>query len=554
MRAVIATCVSAMLFAACASPAVSRPATGSARAALLIGGAVHPSRAAAIAAGRDLGPLPGSRVLPFTLGLAPRDANSLAALVASGTTVSAGEYAARFGPDAEAVDRVRAALATAGIAGSWSAGETTLAASGRADAIERYFGTRIDSWVGRDGVRFYAPREPVAVPAALRPVVDAVTGLDDYPSVAVTANGSAIGVTPAQMEKFYDVTPLIDSGLDGAGTTIVFVEIDKFSMDSLDAFASRFGLPSYRLSVHQNAAWGAPDAEAGEADLDLELAHAIAPAAREVVYYASPQGNGSDLATQAAFDASPRGAIMSESIGACETPDEQGEASVVSNATAKAAAEGWSILVASGDRGAFGCLPDGDADTLSTNLLSSDPNVTAVGGTFAVLSSSGGYLDETAWGEPIEQWGSGGGLSIFYGRPSYQDAPGTQNSYSNGMRESPDVSANGDLESGWDVFAKGQEVAVGGTSASAPFWAALIALIDEDLQRKGLAAVGFANPALYSFARTTPGSGSRPFHDITSGTNLYYPATAGWDYATGLGTPDASALMSAFEQYRRANG
>jgi kumamolisin len=209
--------------------------------------------------------------------------------------------------------------------------------------------------------------------------------------------------------------------------------------------------------------------------------------------------------------------------------------------------------VSTGDRGAFGCTPDGDFNTLSTNVLSGVPNVTAVGGTYALLSSNGSYFKEAAWGEPVEQWGSGGGPSMFWPLPSWQVAPGSHNQFSDGKRQNPDISANADGESGWDIFAGGSEQPVGGTSAAAPFWAGITALIDQNLAAKNLRSVGFANPALYVFAQNPAGLPAPPYHDVTVGTNLYYPATPGWDFATGLGSPDVGALAEDFEWYERAH-
>jgi kumamolisin len=120
----------------------------------------------------------------------------------------------------------------------------------------------------------------------------------------------------------------------------------------------------------------------------------------------------------------------------------------------------------------------------------------------------------------------------------------------------PDVACDADsVVSGWDIFApiqgKTEEFSSGGTSAAAPCWAAVTALIDEDLTKQGLAEVGFANPALYYFARDPSGLPATPFHQITEGTNLHFVATAGWNAATGLGTPDAAHLADDFEWYDR---
>jgi len=553
MAAAVMAALAALVVSSCA-PAAPAQRGASVRAGHILAGPQHPSLAQAIARGLDAGPLAPATALRFTLGLASRDPAGLDAALASGRRFGASQYAAQFGPDPAQVARVRSALTAAGISSEWQPGDASIAASGAVTDIERLLRVQIHSRIGPDGLHFYAPATPVQVSASLRPAVNSISGLDDYPNTHISAIRSANGVSPKDMLDFYDVTPLRNAHLDGSGMTVAFVEIDKFDPRMLDAYAAKFGLPAFDVSVRQDASkWGSPDAEAGEADLDLEIVHAMAPAAKLVVYYASPKGTHVDIAAQGAYTDFPQGAILSESLGACETSDAQNEANLVNDQSAKAAGLGWSTFVSTGDRGAFGCLPDGDFNTRSTNVLSGVPDVTAVGGTYALLSATGGYFKEAAWGQPIEQWGSGGGPSMFWPRPSWQVAPGTQNQFSNGKRQNPDISANADGQSGWDIFAGGQEQPVGGTSAAAPFWAGITALIDQDLKAKGLRSVGFANPALYTFAQNPAGLPQPPYHDVTVGTNLYYPATPGWDFATGLGTPDVGALAQDFEWYERAH-
>jgi kumamolisin len=181
------------------------------------------------------------------------------------------------------------------------------------------------------------------------------------------------------------------------------------------------------------------------------------------------------------------------------------------------------------------------------------PHVTSVGGTTIFLGANAAYYKETAWGEPMEQWGGGGGYSTYFARPAWQQGPGTVGT----QRGVPDVSADADPNSGWDIFApvqgmKGpQEQASGGTSASAPCWAAITALIDEFLNSQHLATVGFADPALYLFASSPKGLPAPAFHQVTQGTNLYFQATLGWNPATGLGTPDVAHLADDFAWYDR---
>jgi subtilase family serine protease len=515
----------------------------------------HPPLGVAIARGRDLGPLRATAVVHLTLGLSGRDAPGLGTALAAGEHFSPADYATRFGPDPEQVARLRSDLAAAGISSSWMPGDTSMAAYGSVRSVDNLFGVRIDRRIGPDGVHFYAPASAARLPASFAGVVNGISGLDDYPSMQIAAAGASAGVSPQEMLDYYDASSLRGAPLDGGGATIVFIEIDRFDPHMLAAYAQKFSLPVFDVSVHSNrSAWGSPSSDQGEADLDLEIAHGIAPGAKEVVYYSAADEASVAAAEAAAYRAYPAGAIASISLGTCEVAGERDNAMVLNDVTTRAAAENWSIFVSSGDRGAYGCVPDGDLNTLSVNVGAALPTVTAVGGTYALFNRSGGYVKEAAWGEPLEQWGSGGGASMFWPLPSWQVAPGVRNQFSTGRRETPDISANADPESGWDVFAKGTEVAAGGTSAAAPFWAAITALIDQDLSMKSLRPVGFANPALYKFAQAPSGLPSHPFHDVSLGTNLYYPATPAWDFATGLGTPDVAALAADFEWLRGSQG
>ena len=552
-RAVVLSALSAALVVAACAPAPAQHAATGVRGVKpgIVSLPAHPLLSLAIRNGRDLGPLPAGTVLHLTLGLTGRDPGGLDALLSSGQQVSPAQLATTFGPDAAGVSSVRDTLAAAGITSQWTPGETTLHAQGPASAIDAVFGVRIDNRVGTDGVHFYAPAAAPEIPALLQPTVNAVSGLDDYPSLSGAATTrSPTSVTAKQMSDFYNVTALRNNNIDGSGMTVVFPEIDRFSQTMLDDFAGKFNLPAFNVTVANSPA-GRPGKEQGEADLDLEIVHAIAPGAKEVVYYAS--ADTVPDAEQQMYRDYPRGAIESSSLGECEAPGGQNksDATLIGDMQKPAAAAGWSIFTATGDRGAYDCAPQGDFNDVQADLDASIPYVTAVGGTLAILPSSGGYGQEAAWGEPIEQWGGSGGVSEYWPMPSWQQGPGVQNRYSNGARETPDVSANADAQSGWDVFAQGGEAVVGGTSAAAPFWAACAALIDQDLKQKGLRLIGFANPALYTFGQSPAGLPQNPYHDVTQGTNLLYPTTPGYDLATGLGSADINALAADFEWYER---
>ncbi len=212
------------------------------------------------------------------------------------------------------------------------------------------------------------------------------------------------------------------------------------------------------------------------------------------------------------------------------------------------AAQGISIFAASGDTGTNDC----QNGTISVDDPASQPYVTGVGGThLAVTSGTNAYAGETVWNNGGFYSGAGGGgLSNAWSQPAWQSGPGVANRYSNGMRQVPDVAANADPYSGFMIYTRGIWAVYGGTSASAPLWAAGTALVNQKLAANGKARIGFGNPVWYQLLGQTPA----PYHDITTGNNCIaaspcapdtYPAAAGYDLATGVGTPDFGAIATA---------
>jgi subtilase family serine protease len=208
-----------------------------------------------------------------------------------------------------------------------------------------------------------------------------------------------------------------------------------------------------------------------------------------------------------------------------------------------------SHFVASGDRGAYTC---GQDTAPAASFPSTLPTVTAVGGTTVVESVQGTYFKEVAWGEPIHEWGTGGGASQYFALPDYQKD--VSQAAGHGMRQVPDVAAAGDPHTGFHVIFEGQDAQIGGTSAATPLWAATVALINQDLKKNGLREAGFANPALYWMGQNSSKLPAPPFHDVTTGNNLAYDAGPGWDFATGWGSMDAAALDRAWILYIKGGG
>ncbi len=486
-----------------------------------------PTLAQAIARAADLGPADSSTTVSLDFGLK-----------------------ADQPPDPASVRRAVATLDAAGLSASWRSPSSLITADGPAPAAAALLHVRIETYRMTNGSTFYATLDRPALPATLAAVASDVSGLDSYRrarSYAVRAGG----LTPADVVTYYNLKPLRDAGLDGAGQTILFPEIDDLpNLNDLEKFASEFGLPPFApiLTVKRNAAWGTPMKPEGETVLDLEIAHAVAPGAKLVVYLAAGDFGHSDRA----FDqmvTDHLGSVISESLGSCEPDTPSGARNVYANIQDRAIAQHMSHFVASGDNGAFTCGLDQDP---AASFPSTLPTVTAVGGTSVFESEQGVYFKEYAWSSPLDQAGSGGGASAFYAEPDYQK--NETSPLGHGERQVPDVAADGDPSTGFHIVFEGRDGQVGGTSAATPVWAATIALINQDMKKKGLREVGFANPALYWMGDNLPKFNPRPFHDIRSGNNLGYIAAPGWDFATGWGSMDAAGLDAAWARYLKTGG
>jgi kumamolisin len=510
------------------------------------------------AVSRRLGSVPPGQVIHLALALRSRRERALDRLFLGDAETAGGGSAARFGPDPKLVRRALRVLRRAGFRTSWSVGDAAASATGPARLVDDFFKVRLVRYVTPGGRRFYAGLGDAEIQAPLRAVVVGVVGLDDWPQAQPAAIPTG-GVAPSNVLSFYGVLPLRSRGLDGSGETIVFPELNS-PLDvpqlrsDLAAYAKKYHLPPFDLGVHTNLLWkpvlpGTSTAEGGlvEAALDLEIVHAIAPGAKLEIYEEGSNLVAGVLAEQAMVKEN-KTAIISDSIGFCE--------SVVSNGDVRRAVESpWRLqaaqnmthYAAAGDSGAYTC---GQNHPPAVDFTAALPAVTGVGGTSVLLAANGGYYRELAWGNALSRSGGGGGVSRVYARPAYQadvrGAPAPKG------RLVPDVAALADNNTGWDIVVGGSDHQIGGTSAAAPFWAGITALINQDMLRHGLHRVGFANPALYWIAQRQ--DRFHAFHDITAGNNLLYPAGTGWDAASGLGTPDVAALDAAWRVYMSTGG
>ncbi|HYT12087.1 MAG TPA: S53 family peptidase [Candidatus Nitrosopolaris sp.] len=506
--------------------------------------------ATAIKQAAKLGPSGMATHVDLSLGLKVRQGDELARLVASGRTVTPEEYVMRFGPDPIRVKAAVEVLTSNGLKATWRPGSALIAAGGPAPAVAAMFAIDIEDYQLPSGATFYASLDTPKLAPVLAAVITSVNGLDSYRHERTYAVRPG-GLTPTDVLAFYNLKPLRDAGLDGAGITVVLPEIDDLpNLTDLNKFAAEFGLPPYDplLTLKRDTSWGTPEKPQGETTLDLEIIHQVAPAAKMVVYFSAPDFAHADRA----FDqmvSDHLGSVISESLGACESDTPSGHRDQYASIQNRSAAQGMSHFVASGDGGAYTC---GVAAAPATSFPATLPNVTAVGGTTVFESVQGVYFKEVAWGAPLAEGGSGGGASQFYAVPDYQKV--VSQAAGHALRQVPDVAANADPSTGFHIVFGGHEGQAGGTSAAAPLWAATVALIDQDLKRKGLRETGFANPAIYWMGANASRLPARPFHDVTGGNNLAFDAMPGWDFATGWGSMDGAALDAAWITYIKGGG
>jgi subtilase family serine protease len=382
-------------------------------------------------------------------------------------------------------------------------------------------------------------------------------------------NGNYHCYGPAQIRTAYGIEPLLDSGLDGAGVTIVIIDAfqNPTMASDLVRFDSTFGLtapPSFRtLAPYGLTPFDPTNSNqvgwAGEIALDVEWAHAIAPRAG-IILTLSPSDNDPDIvATERYVVQYAIGNVVSMSYGEAEQCMDSGLQEQQHALFRAGTSKGITFLAGSGDVGAAqfnsavaGGPPcvGGGAYIKAVSTPASDPLVTGVGGTdLRADLKTGKYEHESVWNEGVNGGVSGGGFSSVYSRPSYQSGIHGAGS----MRGVPDVALTASFAHGvvvaWGSSGSSGEFWVfSGTSVATPQWAALIAIADQEAGH----GLGNVNTALYS-APQWPDSHS-DFHDITDGNNTFanikgYAARPGWDAASGLGSPIADLLVPAVARW-----
>ena len=516
---------------------------------------------------RGLNPLAQSpdsaQALDLSISLSLRNQSGLTQLIAAQNNSHSGQYhqylstrefQGRFSPTQTIVNQVTAWLRSQGlVVHSVAANHLLIDASGSVATVEAAFQTTLASYQV-NGRTVYAPTIEPSVPNALTGIIVGISGLDDvgvYTHAPIVQSktvsphiNSPIGNDPASLREFYDMDSLISSA-NGTGQTLALFELDGYKASDVNAYLSHYNLGSAKYSnVLVDGATNIAGPGAIEVELDMEVASAISPGATQKVYIGPNTAQGViDTYNKIVTDNVAK--VTTTSWGLCEYNSGTFMLQVLDQTFQQGAAQGQAFFAASGDAGAYDC---GDT-TLGVDSPADDPNVVGVGGTY--MEGGLGSERETGWSNPTDTSlgpkgvGGGGGLSSYFSQPAYQTGPGVSNIYSNGMRQLPDVSASADPIDGYAIYcsvtASGCStstpwIMVGGTSAAAPLWAGIATDLNQYLTAHSKPTLGSASAALYGLFNT-----AQPYpayFDVTLWDNLYYPATAGYDLATGIGTPD----------------
>ncbi len=524
------------------------------------------------------------------------------------------QYEGAFSPTKAMYSSVEQYLQTAGFTITHTYTHRLLIAfSGTVAQVQRTFGVTIQNYTAPSGYHYYANVADPQLPAWFANAVQSFTGLNDavrfqHPPLhkaavdkahpaslqpACLANDTTGSyLSPTQMATAYGLSDLYNAGYHGEGQTIALFELATFSMSDITAYTSCYGHSHTPIqTVVTGSSAVVSDGGMQEVELDAQVVLSAAPQLGKLVIYEAGN-NSADYLTEWAQIVQDAVPVVSTSWGTCELDIDPSEAQQENILFMAAVAQGQSILAASGDSGSAGCAFDqsGNGTSPSLALSAGDPGaqpfVTSVGGTTLTVNNTAAHTGETTWNnlpDATRQYtggASGGGISKYWAAPVWQSAPGVRNSSTSAIpcsapsggfcRETPDVSLNADptsnsyltyctpTQAGCDAARPWSTV--GGTSAAAPMWAALVALANQMSLKQGGFNLGFVNPLLYQIASDSA-KYAASFHDIIAGNNDYnsnnhalYPATNNYDMATGLGSYKAFTLATNLvAQARNAN-
>ena len=400
------------------------------------------------------------------------------------------------------------------------------------------FGVHLADFIPVSGIAYRGRSGSIHIPAILKDVITGVFGLDNRPQARpmfhlLKKEGGV--VSPKEAGVSYNADAVAKAykyprDVNGAGECIALIELGGgYRNEDMQNYFTKLSLPlpvitSLSVDGGLNAP-STPDSADGEVALDIEVAGAVAPGAKIVVYFAPNTDMGFlDAISTAIHDTVNTPSVISISWGSAESQWSDQALQNFNEIFMSAISLGITITVAAGDGGSSDGQTDGKAHV---DFPASSPFALACGGTRLLANS------ETVWND-MDGAATGGGVSDVFPIPDYQkkiSLPISVNPNKRKGRGVPDIAANADSASGYNVLVDGQWIVVGGTSAVAPLVAGLIALANQKLKRNS----GFIHPKIYAGTTSV-------FKDITVGNNITaknggYTAGPGWDACTGLGVP-----------------
>jgi kumamolisin len=427
----------------------------------------------------------------------------------------------------------------------------TIKISGKLSCLAESFDVHVKTASAITGHTIFARGGSISVDEELDGIVRGVFGFDQRPIAKphsrIHPMGSAapVSYTPKQVAKAYN----FPTNLTGAGQTVAILELGGgYNESDLTRYWSLIGVPPVSVTAvgvdgQANTPSGDPNSADGEVCLDIDVVGGIAPGAKIAVYFAPNTDQGFlDGINAVIYDKVRKPKVLSISWGSAEANWQPQTMLAFNTAFQDAQGLGITVCVASGDNGADDGVGDGKNHV---DFPASSPWVLACGGTSLQVNYNGVISSEVVWNNGANGGSSGGGVSNQFTRPLYYQgkigAPGTG-------RAVPDVAGNADPDTGWIVIVDGQQTVIGGTSAVAPMWAALIALCNQATKEPA----GWIGKVLYLSAP------KGTFRDITEGNNGVpgltqgYPAGVGYDCCTGLGSPNGTNLAALLQRHRGA--
>ncbi len=527
-----------------------------------------------------LGATDTSRVITFALHLPSRDEAGLKSFLAHLTTpgdalyrkyLTPEQFAARFGADQHDYDAVLAWAAQNGLTvGEHYTARTVIPVSGTVAAVSSALATSFTDYRDQTGKTFYAANSPAHLPDAIAGRVQGVIGLNAQtqfaPMLKILPNGvhpMAQGSGPGggyaalDLRRIYNVPPQSF----GPAQTVAVFEQGGFTPSDVTTYLMRNNLPMVPVKLRAvdgyNGSVNDPNIE-GEAVLDIDMAIGLNPTLSQVLVY--EQGKSAFpvalLDSLSAMASDNTAKVISISYGTDEAIQGTDAINAENGVLEQMTGQGQTVFASTGDDGAYGRSGNGQLNVADP---STQPFITAVGGTTLFTGAHDTYLAEEVWNDLGAGFGgTGGGISNVWPIPGFQTPGGYKVTTGNGgsatMRNVPDVAAVANPLTGVSIYSaiNGGWIIAGGTSVSAPIWGGYFSVVNGISQGLGFNVEGYINPAFYYLANFRGGPIYTMFNDVTDGTNgdlsqfapPGFSAGTGYDNTTGWGTLLGSALLT----------